>query len=190
MNDLYLVSPIPVSVNEYLKPHMIHKGRGMVVMYETAAAKAYKAAFISYIQEEAKKQNFQKIENTSQHCYVDVGIYFPRKRMDANNHWKIMLDAITESKAVWMDDSQVCERVKFIRYDSKTLALNCTSIQLIILVSLIPKKNLTHSPPAVKAVTAISMAGAASWLNPARDASKKMWSTENVKNINKGAVKL
>nr|DAY85603.1 MAG TPA: Endodeoxyribonuclease RusA [Caudoviricetes sp.] len=119
MNDLYLVSPIPVSVNEYLKPHMIHKGRGMVVMYETAAAKAYKAAFIPYIQEEAKKQNFQKIENTSQHCYVDVGIYFPRKRMDANNHWKIMLDAITESKAVWMDDSQVCERVKFIRYDSK-----------------------------------------------------------------------
>ena len=68
MNDLYLVSPIPVSVNEYLKPHMIHKGRGMVVMYETAAAKAYKAAFIPNIQEVAKKKNFQKRENPSQQC--------------------------------------------------------------------------------------------------------------------------
>ena len=53
MNDLYLVSPIPVSVNEYLKPHMIHKGRGMVVMYETAAAKAFRkySEAVSYLRE-------------------------------------------------------------------------------------------------------------------------------------------
>ena len=107
---------------------------------------------------------------------------------------------ITTGKSCWMllqnrkqsgwTTARFAKRVKFIRYDSKNPRMNCTSIQLIILVSLIPKKNLTHSPPAVKAVTAISMAGAASWLNPARDASKKMWSMENVKNINKGAVKL
>src|SRR5699024_2672083 len=107
---------------------------------------------------------------------------------------------ITTGKSCWMllqnRKQSGWTTVKFAKESNlsdmtlKTLTLNCTSIQLIILVSLIPKKNLTHSPPAVKAVTAISMAGAASWLNPARDASKKMWSMENVKNINKGAVKL
>jgi crossover junction endodeoxyribonuclease RusA len=38
--------------------------------------------------------------------------------MDANNYFKCMADAITDSESVWIDDVQLCERVKGIQYDS------------------------------------------------------------------------
>lgn len=118
MNDLYLVSPIPVSVNHYVQSRgiLVH-GKVIVTVYETAEARAYKASFAEYVREEVKKQGFQKIENPDRHCAVDCNFYFARKRTDANNHWKCLLDAITESQAVWVDDKQVCERVNFVRFD-------------------------------------------------------------------------
>ena len=121
MNDtktLKLTSPIPCSVNHYLKPraYIVH-GKPQVTMYETAEAKIYKRQFIQYVQDEAKKQKFVMSQNKSQHYYVDCVFYFDRVDKDCNNYWKLLLDAITESQCVWIDDNVCCERVNAIYYD-------------------------------------------------------------------------
>ena len=39
--------------------------------------------------------------------------------MDCNNYWKCLFDSITETKSVWFDDNQACERVIAVFYDNK-----------------------------------------------------------------------
>ena len=39
--------------------------------------------------------------------------------MDCNNYWKVLLDTITETGVVWVDDDIVCERAQAIFYDTK-----------------------------------------------------------------------
>lgn len=120
MQELKLTSPMPVSVNHYIKPRaFIVHGKPQISLYETAEAKEFKNEFIRYVKEQVKVQDFHPSTNKFQHYYVECNFYFPRTHMDANNHWKILLDAITESGAVWLDDSQVCERVNKILYDAK-----------------------------------------------------------------------
>lgn len=120
MQELRLTSPMPVSVNHYIQPRaFVMRGKAKITLYETVEAKEFKQEFIRYVNEQVEKQDFQPSTNKFQHYYVECDFYFPRTHMDANNHWKILLDAITESKAVWMDDSQVCERVNKILYDAK-----------------------------------------------------------------------
>jgi len=121
---LKLVSPIPVSVNHYLKPrsfitYIAGKPKAMVTMYETSDAKKYKKNFIKYIQEQARLQGWIKSDNRFQKYYIDCTFYFPRIDMDSNNTYKLMLDSITESTSVWIDDVQACERTQGIYYDSK-----------------------------------------------------------------------
>ena len=123
-NVLKLVSPIPVSVNHFLKPRafIIYKnGKPVpqVTMYETAEAKKYKKEFIKHIKEEVIKQNWIKSDNKFQKYYVDCTFFFPRIDMDSNNTYKLMLDSITESELVWIDDVQACERTQGIFYDSQ-----------------------------------------------------------------------
>jgi len=123
-NVLKLVSPIPVSVNHFLKPRafIIYKnGKPVpqVTMYETAEAKKYKKEFIKHIKEEVIKQNWIKSDNKFQKYYVDSTFFFPRIDMDSNNTYKLMLDSITESELVWIDDVQACERTQGIFYDSQ-----------------------------------------------------------------------
>ena len=123
-NILKLTSDIGVSVNHYLKPRsfIIYKnGKPIpqVTMYETSEAKAYKKKFIKYIKEQAKLQNWEKSDNKFQKYYIDCTFYFPRIDMDSNNQYKLMLDSITESESVWIDDVQACERTQGIFYDSK-----------------------------------------------------------------------
>lgn len=118
--NLYLTSPIPCSVNHYMKPRpFLMNGRPQVTMYETADAKEYKRNFISYVRTAAKEQGFIMSDNKFRHYYVDCTFYFPRVDMDANNYWKLLFDAITESQSVWIDDTQACERVNKILYDSQ-----------------------------------------------------------------------
>ena len=50
---------------------------------------------------------------------MDVVFYFPRVDMDANNYFKCLADAITDTELVWIDDTQLCERVMGIYYDNK-----------------------------------------------------------------------
>jgi Holliday junction resolvase RusA-like endonuclease len=116
---LILVSPIPVSVNAYLKPHCyIKNGHPIATMFETPEAKNYKRCLVADIRREVKKQGFTKCENKFQHFYMDCVFYFDRIDKDANNYYKLLCDAITESKSVWVDDNVCCERVQGVFYDS------------------------------------------------------------------------
>lgn len=120
---LKLISPIPPSVNHYLKPRgfVIYQGKkpiAQISMYETAEAKSYKKQFTQYVIEEVQKQNWNWTPNKTQHFYVDCDFFFDRVDKDPNNYFKCMLDAITETQLVWLDDNVACERVNSIRYDS------------------------------------------------------------------------
>ena len=50
---------------------------------------------------------------------MDCTFYFDRVDKDANNVFKCLADAITDSGSVWIDDTQLCERVQAIYYDSE-----------------------------------------------------------------------
>lgn len=117
---LIFTSPIPPSVNHYLAYRTIIKnGKPMAMSYKTKEAKDYQKSIIKLIQEEVEKQGWKKSDNKFQHYYMDVLFYFPRIDMDANNYFKCLADAITDSELVWIDDTQLCERVMGIYYDSK-----------------------------------------------------------------------
>lgn len=118
MKKLKLISPIPPSVNHYLGYRAIMKsGRPMAASYVTADAKKYKTNFTLYVKDQARKQGYKMSENPYQHYYVDCVFYFDRTDRDSNNYMKVMLDAITESGCVWIDDNVVCERVQAVYYD-------------------------------------------------------------------------
>jgi len=117
---LYLTSPIPPSVNHYTAIRAINKnGRPMAMMYETKEAEDYKNAFKQYIKQQVLEQNWNMPLDKQQHFYVDCLFYFDRIDMDTNNYFKCMLDAITETQTIWVDDNVVCERVNGIFYDRK-----------------------------------------------------------------------
>ena len=124
INDiLNLISPIPVSVNHYIKPRSFITWKGNtpianVTMYETADAKAYKKKFKKYVEEQIKLQGYSSIPNKTQHFYVDCVFYFERTDQDPNNYFKLPLDAITETQLIWLDDNTTCERVNAIYYDT------------------------------------------------------------------------
>jgi crossover junction endodeoxyribonuclease RusA len=116
---LKLTSTIPLSVNHYLGTRAILKnGKPMAMVYETGDAKKYKKEFGSYIKEQVKLQNWIMSEDKTQHIYCDCVFYFDRIDKDCNNYFKLLLDSITESEVVWIDDNVVCERVNRIYYDS------------------------------------------------------------------------
>lgn len=127
MESLVFTSPIPPSVNHYLAYRTIIKnGKPTAMSYKTKEAKEYQKYIIQLIQEEVKKQNWQKSENKFQHYYMDVIFYFPRIDMDANNYFKCLADAITDSELVWIDDTQLCERVMGIYYDNTNPRMEIT----------------------------------------------------------------
>ena len=78
-----------------------------------------KKKFSEYVKKEAKEQGWIKSDNKSQHYYMDCTFYFDRVDKDANNVFKCLADAITDSGSVWIDDTQLCERVQAIYYDSE-----------------------------------------------------------------------
>lgn len=119
MQKLVFTSPIPPSVNHYLAYRTIIKnGKPMAMSYKTKEAKSYQNYIIDLIKKEVPKQGWVKSDNKFQHYYMDVIFYFPRIDMDANNYFKCLADAITDSGLVWIDDVQLCERVNGIYYDS------------------------------------------------------------------------
>lgn len=115
--ELILQAPIPPSVNHYLGHRAVMKGgKPIAVSYCTNEAAKFKKDFTKYVAQEAEAQSWEKPQKT-QHIYVDADFYFPRTDMDTNNYWKCMLDAITDTKMVWVDDNIVCERANKILYD-------------------------------------------------------------------------
>lgn len=121
VKQLNLISAIPPSVNHYLAYRVV-KTRGnkyIASSYKTKEATKYQSAFEKYVSEEATKQGWDINDFIGKHLYVDTIFYFPRKDMDCNNYFKVLLDAITNTKKVWEDDNIVCERVSQIYYDSQ-----------------------------------------------------------------------
>ena len=117
---LLLTSPIPESVNHYFRYRaFIKDGKARAMGYKTQSANAYEQEFISYVREQASAQCWEMSESKYQHYYVDATFYFQRTDKDPNNYWKILLDSITRSGVVWLDDNVVCERVNRICYDSE-----------------------------------------------------------------------
>lgn len=117
---LHLVSPIPVSVNHYLSYRAIMKnGKPMAMSYKTSKAVEYQKKFAKYVKQEVYNQGWTLVPNKEQHFYVDTVFYFDRIDMDSNNYFKVILDSITDTKMIWLDDNVVCERVNRIYYDSK-----------------------------------------------------------------------
>lgn len=127
MQELNLVSPICPSVNHYLGWRGVIKNKkAMAVSYKKPEAVKYQKNFIEYIKEEVKKQNWIKSDNKFQHYYMDCIFYFDRVDKDCNNYFKCLADAITNSGVVWIDDTQLCERVQRIYYDSKNPRIEIT----------------------------------------------------------------
>lgn len=120
IQELKLTSPIPPSVNHYLGWRAILKnGRPMAMSYKKPEALKYQRSFSEYVKKEVKKQGWIKSDNKFQHYYMDCIFYFDRVDKDANNSFKCLADAITDSGVVWIDDTQLCERVQGIYYDSE-----------------------------------------------------------------------
>lgn len=117
--ELHLHSEMPLSVNHYLGHRAILKhGKPLSVTYVTNEAKRYKKQFAEYVADEVKKQGWDMEPNKYQHFYVDTVFYFDKLNRDCNNYFKIMLDAITDTGLIWVDDNVVCERVQRIYYDA------------------------------------------------------------------------
>lgn len=127
MNKLMLTSPIPPSVNHYLSYRSVIKnGKALAYSYKTQEAKTYREKFAEYVISEVKKQGWDMVPNKAQHFYIDADFYFPRIDKDPNNYWKIMIDAITDTQLIWVDDNVVCERVNKILYDTKNPRIELT----------------------------------------------------------------
>ena len=119
-NELFLTSPIPPSVNHYLGYRgLIKNGRPVAISYKTHDATKYQSEFSKYVKVEVEKQGYNATPNETQHFYVDCVFYFARVDKDPNNYFKCMLDAITDTKLIWVDDNVVCERVQRIYYDKE-----------------------------------------------------------------------
>lgn len=118
--ELVLTSPMPPSVNHYLSYRAVvsKSGKPLGMSYTTAEAKRYRKNFAEYVLSEVENQGWDLEVNTKQHFYVDGWFYFSRVDVDANNYWKILLDAITDTQSIWADDNVACERVQRIQYDS------------------------------------------------------------------------
>ena len=116
-----------MSVNHYLGWRGIIKNKKpMAVSYKKPEALKYQKEFAEYVKKEVKKQGWEKSDNIFQHYYMDCIIYFDRIDKDANNVFKCLADAITDSGVVWIDDTQLCERVQRRCYDSKNPRIEIT----------------------------------------------------------------
>lgn len=140
-NELKLVSPIPPSVNHYLGYRVIRvKKKNVVSSYPTEETKKYKQYFIPYIKNEVKKQKWKINNDKFQHYYVDWIVYFNRIDKDVANYDKVMMDTITESGVVWIDDNVVCNRVERIYYDSENPRIELT-IRPVDYIGIFKDKN-------------------------------------------------
>lgn len=118
--ELHLTSPLPPSVNHYMAYRVINRsGKPTAMSYKTNEALKYRLEFADYVRAEVPKQSWDMEPNNTQHFYVDATFYFSKTNMDCNNYWKVMLDAITDTRLIWLDDNVVCERVRRIYYDTE-----------------------------------------------------------------------
>lgn len=97
----------------------MRNGSPTAMSYCTPEAAKYKKDFAQYVAQEVIRQGYSLEPNATRHFYVDCTFYFPRTNLDCNNYYKCMLDAITDTQMIWLDDNVVCERSNRIYYDSE-----------------------------------------------------------------------
>lgn len=119
MQDLYLISKIPPSVNHYIAYRTVYKnGRPMSMSYKTKESLEFKKEFSEYLIQEVKNQGWDLEVNKTQHFYIDTIYYFRAKGSDPSNYFKLLLDTITDTQKIWIDDDVALERVQAVYYDS------------------------------------------------------------------------
>lgn len=91
----------------------------MVYMYETKEAKVFKKYFKKLLKDVVDAQGWDFSEDRNKFYTVDAVWFFDAQNRDSNNMWKIMLDAITETQLIWLDDRQTVERTLRIMYDTE-----------------------------------------------------------------------
>lgn len=117
--ELHITSPMPPSVNHYTAYRAIMKdGKPLCVVYKTKESVAYQESFKETVERAVTEQNWETKLDDPRHFYVDADFYMDKKKKDANNLWKCLLDAITDTQLIWADDDMVCERVNKIVYDA------------------------------------------------------------------------
>lgn len=137
---LKLTSPMPPSVNHYMAPRVFYRGKKPnVTMYEKPEAKIYKKEFADYIKTEATRQGWEPSLDKFQHYYCDCVFYFKQTDQDPNNYFKLLMDAITDSKRVWVDDNVSLERVQGIFYDRDNPRIELT-IRPVDYVGIFPNR--------------------------------------------------
>ena len=125
--ELHITSPFPPSVNHYMGHRAILKnGKPIDVPYKTADAVFFCRDFSKIVKDAVAEQGWDVPLDGSKHVYVDGVFYFPRKRMDCNNYWKVLLDTISKTQVVWKDDDTVCERAQGIYFDTQNPRIELT----------------------------------------------------------------
>lgn len=112
-----IISPIPPSVNSYLK-YRVQRGKNgkiFVQTYKSEEARKYEAIFEDIVREAIEKNKWIKPDKES-YVFINAVFYFPRHHMDANNHWKLPLDVFTFA-GVYPDDSKALERAHRVFID-------------------------------------------------------------------------
>lgn len=105
---------------------VLKNGKPLSVPYKTGEAIAFQKLFKRYLYAAVEEQGWDKPESDNQHFYIDAVFYFPRKRMDCNNYWKVLLDTITDTQLIWKDDDVVCERAQAIYFDKDNPRIELT----------------------------------------------------------------
>lgn len=127
MKELKLISPLPPSVNHYTAVRsIIQKGKAISVVYKTTEAKQYQKKFKEYLLRTIREQGWDYPLNKYQHYYVDCIYYFDRIDKDPSNYDKCLLDSITETQKIWVDDNVALPRVLRIYYDKDNPRIEIT----------------------------------------------------------------
>lgn len=90
----------------------------MSMSYKTKESLDFKKEFSDYLINEVEKQGWDLDVNKTQHFYIDTVYYFPSTDLDPSNYFKLLLDTITDTQKIWIDDNVALERVQAVYYDS------------------------------------------------------------------------
>lgn len=114
MQKLFLVSPIPPSVNNYLNYKIASRknGRKFVQAYPSEETVVYKNFFTDYVKDQIRIQKWKTPEK-GKIVFVKMTFYFDRKRKDPNNYLKVPFDVFSDARVYFDDDTAlpICDRV-------------------------------------------------------------------------------
>ena len=116
--ELNFTSPLPMSVNDYLgKKVAFVGGKTYVQVYETPKAKQYKKYMKSLLSRVLEDSNWNT-PSKEQYVVVECVFYMDKRRKDADNHYKLLLDTLVENGIV-IDDDAILPVTKNIYIDTK-----------------------------------------------------------------------